>query len=98
MTGSEYLLKTILVLIKILNIPLIAYVMLKVFMDLKSLVSINLNNPVLHEAAGHASHTYVSCARIKFNMKKILFALKEPVPEPPQKYLCPHTLREMTCR
>lgn len=37
-------------------------------MDLKSLVSINLYNPVLHNTAGHAPHTYVSSARITFYM------------------------------
>lgn len=62
--------KEILDLIKILNIPLIAHVMLKVFVDLKSLVLINLYNPVLHNTAGHAPHTYVSSARIKFYMEE----------------------------
>lgn len=61
---SGVLVKKILELIKILNIPLIAQVMLKVFMDLKSLVSIILYNPVLHNTAGHAPHAYVSSARI----------------------------------
>lgn len=70
MTGLDYWLKNILDLIKILDIPLIAQVMLKVFMDLKSLVSINLNNPVLHKTAGYAAHTCVSSARIKFYMEE----------------------------
>lgn len=60
----------ILDLIKILNIPVKAQVMLKVFMDLKSLVLINLYNPVLHSTAGHTPHTYVSSARIKFYMEE----------------------------
>lgn len=60
--------KKVLDLIKILNIPLITQVMLEVFVDLKSLVSINLYNPVLHNTAGHAPHTYVSSARITFYM------------------------------
>lgn len=62
-------------LIKILDIPLIAHVMLKVFMDLKSLVSINLNNPALHKTARHVPHAYVSFARIKFYERS--FALGE---------------------
>lgn len=71
MRGLEYWSKKkILDLIKILDIPLIAQVMLKVFMDLKSLVSINLYNPVLHNTAGHVPHTYVSSARIKFYMEE----------------------------
>lgn len=70
MRGWEYWLKKILDLIKILNIPLMAQVLLKVFMDLKSLVSINLYNPVLHNTAGHVPHTYVSSARIKFYMEE----------------------------
>lgn len=67
MRGLEYWFKKkILDLIKILNIPLIAQVILKVFMDLKFLVSINLYNPVLHNTAGHAPRTYVSSARVTF--------------------------------
>ena len=54
--------KNILDLIKILNIPLIAQVLLKVLMDLKSLVSINLNNPVLQKTSGHAPQTYFPCS------------------------------------
>lgn len=64
------LVKKILELIKILNIPLIAQVMLKVFTDLKSLVLINLYNPVLHNTAGHEPHTYIPCARITFYMEE----------------------------
>lgn len=60
---SGVLVKKILELINILNIPLIAQVMLKVFTDL---VSIILYNPVLHNTAGHAPHTYMSSARIQF--------------------------------
>lgn len=72
MRGLEYWLKKkkILELINILNIPLIAQVMLKVFVDLKSLVSIILYNPVLHNTAGLAPHTYISSARIKFYMEE----------------------------
>lgn len=68
--GQKKKKKKILELIKILKIPLIAQVMLKVFMDLKSLVSIILYNPVLHNAAGHASHIYVSSARIEFYLEE----------------------------
>ena len=51
--------------------------MLKVFVDLKSLVSINLYNPVLHNTAGCVPHTYISRARIKFYMEgKYRFLLK----------------------
>lgn len=39
-------------------------------MDLKSLVSLNLNNPFLQNTAGHAPHTYVSFARINFYMEE----------------------------
>lgn len=38
-------------------------------MDLKSLVSINLYNPVLHNTAGYVPHTYISRARIRFYME-----------------------------
>lgn len=46
------LVKNILDLIKILNILLIAQ---KVFVDLKPLAPVNLNNPVLHKTAGYAA-------------------------------------------
>lgn len=42
-------------------------------MDLKSLVSIILYNPVLHNTAGHAPHAYVSSVRIKIYKEENFF-------------------------
>lgn len=86
MAGLPYWLKHILDLIKILSILPIAQVMLKVLVDLMFLVSINLNNPVLHKTSGHAPHTHFSSAKNQtLYGEKLLLAFSEPVPDMLQK-------------